>query len=231
MPGVGLAGGMEARQSYDPWGVQLSGPSLEMGYLGAWERPTDPTSDLIQMGARTYDPSLGGFLSEDPVFGHLGIGASVDRYLYVRDNPLNYYDLNGRETCVSTPVGSVCPVKGIEDIGGGAGLAWHGIEEAGNGVGSSAGHAWNWTAPSRSWVANQAQDFWKQYGTTLEGLYRFAGENWQTCIEGGSAGAAAGFVLGTPAPVIGNTAGAAIGGVGGCAGLVGAKVGISSLGE
>lgn len=52
-------GTVESRQIYDPWGVQLSGPSLEMGYLGAWERRADPTTGLIQMGARSYSPSLG----------------------------------------------------------------------------------------------------------------------------------------------------------------------------
>jgi RHS repeat-associated protein len=86
---------VESRQSFDPWGDQLSGPSLEMGYLGARERPSDPTSGLIQMGARSYDPSLGSFASEDPVLGHQGIGVSVNRYPYVWDNPLNRYDLNG----------------------------------------------------------------------------------------------------------------------------------------
>ena len=70
-----------------------------MGYLGAWERPTDPATGLIQMGARTYDPSLGSFASEDPVLGHLGLGESVGHYLYVRDNPLNSYDLSGRDVC------------------------------------------------------------------------------------------------------------------------------------
>ena len=43
------------------------------GDLGAWERPSDPTSTLIQMGARSYDPALGAFASEDSVLGHLGI--------------------------------------------------------------------------------------------------------------------------------------------------------------
>ena len=200
-----------------------------MGYLGAWERPTDPTTGLVQMGARTYDPSLGSFASEDPVLGRMGIGASVDRYLYVWDNPLNYYDLNGRETCVSTPLGSVCPVKEVEEVAGGAETAWHGIEEAGNGIGSSAEHAWNWTAPGRSWVANRAQDFWKKYGSPIESVYKFAGGNWQTCLEGGSAGAAGGFVIGSVIPGVGNAAGAAVGGVGGCAGIVGANVGIESL--
>jgi RHS repeat-associated protein len=103
------AGEVESRQSFDPWGQQLSGPGLEMGYLGAWGRPTDQASGLIQMGARSYAPAIGSFLTEDPVYGHLGIGASVDRYLYVRDNPLNLYDLSGRDVCVPTPSGMLVP--------------------------------------------------------------------------------------------------------------------------
>jgi RHS repeat-associated protein len=228
---TGPAGGVESRQTYDPWGMQLSGPSLEMGYLGSHERLTDPTTGLIQMGARSYDPSLGSFASEDPVFGHLGAGASVDRYLYVWDNPLNRYDLNGRELCAPTPWGSACPGEGVEDVENAGESVWHTGEEAANGVSSGAEHAWNWTAPGRSWVANQAQDFWKKYGSSLESVYRFAGGNWQTCLEGASAGAASGFVIGSVVPGVGNAAGAVTGGVGGCAGLVGAKEGIRSVVE
>jgi hypothetical protein len=77
---TGPSGAVESHQTYDSWGAQLSGPSLEMGVLGAWERPTDPASGLIQMGARPYDPSPGSFAAEDPVFGHMGVGTSVDRY-------------------------------------------------------------------------------------------------------------------------------------------------------
>jgi hypothetical protein len=98
----------------------------------------------------------------------MGTGASVNRYLYVWDNPLDYYDLNGRETCVSTPVGSVCPVKEIEEVAGGAEIAWHEIEEAGNGIGSSAEHAWNWTAPARHSIANRAQDFGRSTALPLK---------------------------------------------------------------
>jgi RHS repeat-associated protein len=75
-----------------------------MGYLGAWERPTDPTTSLIQMGARSYDPALGSFASEDPVLGHLGIGASANRYPYAWDNPLGRYDLEGRDGLPGTPI-------------------------------------------------------------------------------------------------------------------------------
>ena len=229
---TGPTGGVESRQEYGPWGKQLSGPDLEMGYLGAQERPTNPATGLIQMGARSYSPELGSFASEDPLFGRMGVSASMNRYPYVWDNPLNYYDLDGRETCVSTPLGSVCPVKEIEEVAGGAETAWHGIEEAGNGIGSGAEHAWDWAAPARHSIADRAQDFWKKYGSPSESIYKFAGENWQTCLKGGSAGAAGGFYVGTAVfPVIGSGAGAVGGGALGCAGLVGAGIGVSALGE
>ncbi|HET7053208.1 MAG TPA: hypothetical protein VFI09_04735, partial [Solirubrobacterales bacterium] len=44
-------------------------------------------------------PSLGRFSTEDPVLGHMGVGVSVDRYPYAWDNPLNLYDLSGRDVC------------------------------------------------------------------------------------------------------------------------------------
>jgi RHS repeat-associated protein len=158
----GPTGGVESRQEYSPWGEQLSGPSLEMGYVGAWERPTDPTTGLIQMGARTYDPSLGSFASEDPVFGHLGLGESVDRYPYVRDNPLGAYDLNGFDFCAPTPFGSACAGEAAEDVGNAAESAWNEVQEAGRSIGTGAEEAWNVTAPGRHWISNRAEAFVKQ---------------------------------------------------------------------
>jgi RHS repeat-associated protein len=99
------AGEVESRQTFDPWGAQLSGPSLEMGYLGAWERPSEPATSLIQMGARSYAPSLGSFATEDPVLGHIGIGVSGNRYPYSWNNPVNRYDLDGRD---ALPIRIIC---------------------------------------------------------------------------------------------------------------------------
>lgn len=123
------AGEVTSRQSYDPWGAHLSGPAVEMGYLGAQQRRFDPTSGLIQMGARSYSPALGRFMSEDIVLGHLGLGISLNRYAYVWDNPLNLYDLNGRDVCVPTPFGDACAGEAAEDIGNAAG---NGAENAWN---------------------------------------------------------------------------------------------------
>jgi RHS repeat-associated protein len=101
---TGPTGGVESRQSYDPWGTQLSGPTLEYGWLGAQQRRADPTTGLIQMGARSYDPALGSFASQDPVLGHIGIGVSANRYPYAWNNPLSRYDLTGRDALPAMPI-------------------------------------------------------------------------------------------------------------------------------
>ena len=37
------------------------------GYLATWQRPTQPTSGLTHMGARTYNPVAGTFTTTDPI--------------------------------------------------------------------------------------------------------------------------------------------------------------------
>ncbi len=229
---AGPTGGLESRQTYDPWGVQLSGPSLEMGYLGAPERRADPVSGLIQMGERSYSASLGAFLSEDPVFGHVGISASVDRYLYVWDNPLNRYDLNGRDVCVPSPFGSACASEGLEDVATAVNedlnTAEHVIDTVGSEVGSGLEPAWNWTAPGRTWIADRASDFWKEYGSPIESTYAFAGANWQYCREGAKTLAPGGAVVGAFFGPEGIPAGGYVGGVAGCLGAAGAGIALSA---
>jgi hypothetical protein len=158
------------------------------------------------------------------VFGHFGIGASVDRYLYVWDNPLNRYDLNGRDVCVPTPFGGACAEDAAEDVG--------------NVAKDAAESTWNTTAPVRNvagevpgklqgaaeFAADRAKDFWKEHGSTLENIYRFAGSHWATCVAAGSAGAVAGATIGAPVGGVGSAVGAPIGGAAGCAGGVGTEL-------
>ena len=70
-----------------------------MGWLGTQQRRSDPATELVKMGVRSYNPTLGGFASEDPVLGTSGESQSLNRYPYAWDNPLNLYDLDGREVC------------------------------------------------------------------------------------------------------------------------------------
>ena len=102
-------------------------------------------------------------MTEDSVLGHLGVGTSFDRYAYAWDNPLNLYDLDGRDVCVPTPFGDACAGDAAEDVGSAAG-------NAAGGAGSAAENAWNWTQPGRAWVGERAQDLWKEYADDAANL-------------------------------------------------------------
>jgi len=231
---AGGAGEVESRQSFDPWGSQLSGPSIEMGYLGAWERPSDQVSGMIQMGARSYAPTLGSFASEDPVLGHLGIGVSSNRYPYVWDNPLNRRDLNGRDACLFDACTSDV-AESVENLPGELEEGWEKVERGVAQVGSTAGTAaestWEWTASGRKWVSDRAQDFLKEAKSPLSDIYNFAGEHWQTCVEGGTTGAGIGAVIGTGAGPEGTPIGAGAGALIGCGDLVQDEILIESASE
>ena len=85
--------------TYSPYGEGV-GPTTsvanaaDQGWVGSASRLTDHASGLrpiILMGARPYDPSLGRFLSVDPVEG-----GCANSYVYVYGDPLNSKDLNGQ---------------------------------------------------------------------------------------------------------------------------------------
>jgi RHS repeat-associated protein len=72
------------------------------GWLGGKSRRTELQSGVIQMGARSYIPQLGRFLSPDPVRG-----GSANPYDYAGQDPVNKFDLNG--SCLR--VGRRCAPK------------------------------------------------------------------------------------------------------------------------
>lgn len=76
----------------------LTGGKAEYGWLGAKGRRIQLASGVIQMGMRSYVPSLGRFLSPDPVKG-----GSANAYDYANQDPVNNYDLTGSyiEACGS----------------------------------------------------------------------------------------------------------------------------------
>ena len=97
------SGTIASRQDFGPWGEQLAGTALEMGWLGAQERRTDPSAELVQMGVRAYEPSAGRFISEDPMLGRPDTPSTLNRMGYALGQPIDRQDLDGR--CVVDNLG------------------------------------------------------------------------------------------------------------------------------
>src|SRR5437773_6572363 len=55
----------------------------------------DSESGLDNFGARYFGSSMGRFMSPDPLAGHTEDPQTLNRYVYVRNNPLNLTDPTG----------------------------------------------------------------------------------------------------------------------------------------
>ncbi len=75
---------------FDEFGNPTGGSASRFGWLGAKQRRTELASGVIQMGARSYVPQLGRFLSVDPVRG-----GSANPYDYANQDPMNLFDVSG----------------------------------------------------------------------------------------------------------------------------------------
>ena len=90
------SGNITARFDYTPYGVSVPsvGPAPNgPGYTG---HVNDPDTGLVYMQARYYDPSVGRFLSVDPIGPSPGNTFNFNRYDYANNNPYKFIDPDGR---------------------------------------------------------------------------------------------------------------------------------------
>ncbi|MFD5798576.1 polymorphic toxin-type HINT domain-containing protein [Streptomyces diastatochromogenes] len=90
-----------ARQQYTPYGQQRAGanttawPDPTRSYLG---KPQDTSTGYTDVGARKYDPTLGQFISADPILETTS-PQQLGGYTYAADNPVASSDPSGLESC------------------------------------------------------------------------------------------------------------------------------------
>ena len=87
-------GASTTAQRYTPYGEARYG-SVPTDYQFTGQR-SDCGVGLYYYGARYYDPVAGRFISADAIVPSPGNPQSLNRYAYVRNNPLRYRDPTGR---------------------------------------------------------------------------------------------------------------------------------------
>ena len=81
----------------------------------------ESSTGLVKFGTRYYNPNLGRWTQQDPVGGSLGNADTLNRYLYVDDDPVNEVDPGGTDTLAD------CIISVIVTLVGMAGTAFDGF--------------------------------------------------------------------------------------------------------
>ncbi|GEM_PF-2623009 len=112
---VDTNGTVQASYSYDAFGnLTSSSETLANGwsnpyrYDGAEGVRYDPETGLYWMSVRAYDPTLGRFISHDPLGRLVTQGLDAQPYVYARNNPVNQTDPSGLFTCAGPMLDGHC---------------------------------------------------------------------------------------------------------------------------
>ena len=84
------------RRRFTPYGEERgAAPAYWPGEKSFVGGTADPSTGLIHIGARDYDPSIGRFISVDPIVDY-GDPQQANGYAYANNNPVSYLDADGQ---------------------------------------------------------------------------------------------------------------------------------------
>jgi len=88
-----LSGQVVAEYSYDAFGNQLEGENgwNPFKYCGIFGYREDEEINLMKVGARYYDPTIGRWIQKDPIL------SGVNWWLYCDNDPVNKVDPEGKQ--------------------------------------------------------------------------------------------------------------------------------------
>lgn len=94
------AGSVAAKYDYDAFGNTLSvtniNPETANNYYGFQSEYKDPTTGLVYLRARWYDPRIGRFIGMDSDEGNSQQPATLHKYVYTANDPVNHSDPSGQ---------------------------------------------------------------------------------------------------------------------------------------
>jgi RHS repeat-associated protein len=95
-------GEVETNYAYDPFGVPLAQGDVSNPYQYTGEA-WDAEAELLYLRARYYQPEVGRFITKDPWAGDVWVPSTLNRYVYVLNNPVNLRDPAGFQGDGSVP--------------------------------------------------------------------------------------------------------------------------------
>ena len=97
------SGALVSRQTYYAFGAMRTSdvaPITSITEYNFTGQPFDSYINLIQMGARWYDSDLGRFIQPDSIVPNLYNPQDLNRYSYVKNNPIKYTDPTGHDVII-----------------------------------------------------------------------------------------------------------------------------------
>jgi RHS repeat-associated protein len=93
---MGPTGTVTDSRVWTPFGETAGATGTTNPTVGFQGDITDATTGNIWMGARWYQPSTDNFTARDTVFGTLDTPVSLNRYTYANNDPIEFFDPDGR---------------------------------------------------------------------------------------------------------------------------------------